>query len=205
MAPARPFQFRQAVGVEEPKERDGRRLRSQDSRARIVAAMLELVHAGEVSPSAEQVASRAEVGLRTVFRHFKDMDSLYAEMAQVIEAELRAMYFVPFKSEDWQGRLIELIDRRAALFERIAPFRRASDANRHRSRFGALEQARVAGMLRDIMKDQLPPEVVRDPLKLEALDVLLSYECWARLRGDQGLTPRRAREVIAAAARKIAG
>ena len=58
------------------EERDGRRLRSQDSRARIVAAMLDLIREGEIAPSAELVASRANVGLRTVFRHFKDMDSL---------------------------------------------------------------------------------------------------------------------------------
>ena len=34
------------------------------------------------------IAARAEVGLRTVFRHFRDMDSLYAEMARTIEGEM---------------------------------------------------------------------------------------------------------------------
>ena len=55
---------------------DGRRRRGQDNRARIVAAMLEIIHGGELSPGAEQVAQRADVALRTVFRHFSDMDSL---------------------------------------------------------------------------------------------------------------------------------
>src|SRR5947209_16703757 len=77
---------------------DGRRRRAQDSRARIVAAMLEIVHAGEVSPSAEQVAARADVGLRTVFRHFRDMDSLYREMTVAIEAELMTVVATPFVS-----------------------------------------------------------------------------------------------------------
>ncbi len=206
MVSSKAFQFKQTAGVEgEPAERDGRRLRAHDSRARIVAAMLELVHGGEVSPSAEQVATRAEVGLRTVFRHFKDMDSLYAEMAGVIEAELRTMFFVPFKSGDWRERLIELVRRRAAIFERIAPFKRAAQANRHRSPFADAETIRVAAFFRDVLKAQLPPEVARDHLRLEALDLLLSYESWARLRSDQGLTPRRAQEVIEAAVWKIAG
>ena len=59
---------------------DGRHLRSQLSRDNIVTAMLELIEAGAISPSAEDVAARARVGLRSVFRHFKDMESLRREM-----------------------------------------------------------------------------------------------------------------------------
>ena len=57
-------------------EIDGRRLRSQVSRAKIVEALMTLVEAGQVDPSAEEVAATAGVGLRSVFRHFKDMESL---------------------------------------------------------------------------------------------------------------------------------
>jgi len=64
---------------------DGRRQRGQDNRARIVAAMMDIVREGQIAPSAEQVAARADVGLRTVFRHFQDMDSLYREMSLVIQ------------------------------------------------------------------------------------------------------------------------
>ena len=92
----------------------------------IVAAMLEIIHSGEVAPSAEQVAQRADVGLRTVFRHFQDMDSLYREMSVVIEGELRAVVGTPFRSPDWRERVVELIDRRAWAFEKIGPFLRAS-------------------------------------------------------------------------------
>src|SRR5436305_13207547 len=105
---------------------DGRRRRGQDNRARIVAAMLEIVHAGEVSPSAEQVATRADVGLRTVFRHFRDMDSLYREMGVAIEAELLRVVATPFASADWRGRVLELIERRSAAFEKAGPYLRAS-------------------------------------------------------------------------------
>ena len=46
--------------------------------------MLELVRAGVIAPTAEEVAARANVGLRTVFRRFKDMESLYVEMSLAI-------------------------------------------------------------------------------------------------------------------------
>src|SRR5665213_2368302 len=102
-----------AANVKILEESDGRRRRSQDSRARIVAAMLDLIHGGEVAPGAEQVAERAQVGLRTVFRHFKDMDSLYREMSHAIESELRTVVLRPFKAETWRERVLELIDRRS--------------------------------------------------------------------------------------------
>lgn len=181
---------------------DGRRRRGLDNRARIVRAMLEIIHAGEVAPSAEQVAARAQVGLRTVFRHFQDMDSLYREMAGAIEAELRAVVAQPFRSPDWQGRVLELVARRSMAFERIAPFKRASDAVRHRSPFLEADAGRLAVELRRILKAILPPEVAKDRVRLEILDLLLSFETWARLRREQGLSPRRAREVVEAAVRR---
>jgi AcrR family transcriptional regulator len=186
-----------------PGQQDGRRLRSQDSRKRIVLALLALVQAGDVSPSAEQVAARAGVGLRTVFRHFKDMDSLYSEMAQAIEVEVREVVNLPFEAEDWRGKVLELIPRRSMVFERITPFRRASDAHRPRSAFLEAGAARMVAIMRQILRGLLPEEVARDEQVFEALDLLLSFESWSRLRRDQGLAPGPARAVLDAAVRRI--
>jgi AcrR family transcriptional regulator len=182
---------------------DGRRRRGLDNRTRIVGAMLEIVYSGEVAPTAEQVAARADVGLRTVFRHFQDMDSLYREMAVVIEGELLAVANRPFRSEDWRARLIELVERRAFAFEKIGPYQRASAISRHRSKFLADAHRRLVGAAREILKAHLPAVVAGDLATLEALDLLLSFETWARLRDDQGLSAKRAREVLEAAIRKL--
>jgi len=188
-----------------PAETDGRRRRSQDSRARIVQAMLELVHGGEVAPSAEQVAARADVGLRTVFRHFRDVDSLYREMAGVIEGELHAIIDEPLKAADWRAQVLELVHRRAAVYEKIAPFKRASDVHRHRSPFLEADHARLVDTSREILKRVLPREIAQDRARFEALDLLLSFEAWNRLRRDQGLSARRAAEVVAIMAARITG
>lgn len=180
-------------------EADGRRRRSQDSRARIVQAMLELVQAGETSPAAELVAERAKVGLRTVFRHFNDMESLYREMSAVIEAELQGIIAQPFKSEDWRGRMVELVQRRAGVYERIAPFRRAGDIHRQRSQVLAADNARFVALGREILRRESPPELLQDKARFEALDMLLSFDAWNRLRRDQGLSPRRTVEALESA------
>jgi AcrR family transcriptional regulator len=182
---------------------DGRRRRGEDNRARIVEAMLEIIHSGEVTPSAEQVAQRADVGLRTVFRHFQDMDSLYREMSVVIAGELYAVAETPFRSENWRDRVVELVERRGAAFEKVGPFLRASTVFRYRSKYLEVDNTRLVAALRDILKRQLPPEVARDQLKLEILDLLLSFETWSRLRREQGLSPKRARETLTAAVRRL--
>lgn len=189
----------------EAPEADGRRQRSRDNRARIVEAMLELVHAGEPSPGAEQVADRAGVGLRTVFRHFRDMESLYGEMSEVIEAELGAIIAEPLTAADWRERVVELIHRRAIAFEKIGPFKRASNILRHGSPFLEAAAARFVSVARDILKAELPPEIAKDRLTFEALDMMLSFEAWNRLRRDQALTPRRAAEVLELSVRRLLG
>jgi AcrR family transcriptional regulator len=186
-----------------PASSDGRRRRGEDNRAKIVAAMLEIIHSGELAPSAEQVAARADVGLRTVFRHFQDMDSLYREMSVVISAEVRAWAERPFRSEDWRGRVVELIERRAYAFEKIAPFMRASTIFRHRSKHLEADHTLFVMAQRDFLMRQLPPAEARDQQRLEILDLLLSYETWSRLRREQGLSAKRAQDTLAAAVRQI--
>ena len=187
----------------EPEVADGRRRRGMDNRARIVAAMMEMVRADEVAPSAERVAARADVGLRTVFRHFQDMDSLYREMSLTIEREIRVIIDQPLQAQAGPERVVELIGRRALAFETIAPFRRAAEAFRHRSKFLGTDYARLVTQLRAILERELPPGVAKDKLKLEALDLLLSFEAWARLRRDQGLGVDQAKAVMVFAARAL--
>ena len=177
---------------------DGRKRRSQSSQRRIVAALLELVGEGHVTPSAEQVAERAGVGLRSVFRHFKDMDSLYREMSGSIAATLEDAVRQPFAAADWRGQALELIDRRAATFEKLGPYLRASQVHRHRSAFLRAGHARFVQVLREFLLDRLPADENLAPDMVEAIDMMLSFEAWQRLRHDQGLDVSRAKRVLKA-------
>ena len=65
---------------------DGRFDRSIKTRAKIVAAFIDLVGSGNPAPTAEQIAVHAKVGLRTVFRHFDDMETLEREITSSLDA-----------------------------------------------------------------------------------------------------------------------
>jgi AcrR family transcriptional regulator len=183
------------------EEPDGRRRRSLDSRGRVVAALLDLVREGDMAPSAERVAARAHVGMRTVFRHFNDMDRLYREMSWAIESELAGMLAATVAGDDLGERLVGLIRRRADIYERIAPFKRAADAHRHKSAFLAAAHTRIVATARRTLEDIVPPAVRRESALFEGLDLLLSYEAWSRLRQEQGLSVDAAREAMELAVR----
>lgn len=117
------------------QRKDGRRERSASSRARIVTAMLDLVERGDLSPSAARVAEEAHVGLRTVFRHFDDMESLFKQMSELITARVMPEVVKPFEASDWQGKLREMALRRARVFEMMLPFRLSANLRRYQSAF----------------------------------------------------------------------
>ncbi|HEX4694078.1 TetR/AcrR family transcriptional regulator [Sphingomonas sp.] len=184
-------------------QQDGRRRRSQTSRDKIVAAMLELVAEGRITPSAEEVAARAKVGLRTVFRHFADMESLYAALTHTL-AEQYEMWLIPFESSHWREQLIEVIERRTATYERLLPFKCAGDAHRHMSPSMQNQYARVLGIMRQRLHSFLPRSIVEDPTRFELIDLMLSFEVWQRLRGEQQLESDQAHRIVSAEILRLA-
>jgi AcrR family transcriptional regulator len=185
-----------ATHISTRQEPDGRRRRSETSRKRIVRAMLELIGAGEISPSAENVAARAGLGLRTVFRHFENMETLYQEINAAMTAELQPVMEQPFRSPDWRGQLGEMVARRIRIFERIMPFKIAADVHRHHSPFLARKAEEMTREQRAALVRAVPADRRVDQAFFEALDLLLSFETWRRLRKDQKLSAARARHTL---------
>lgn len=166
---------------------DGRRERSRSSRARIVRAMLDLVGRGNVAPSAADVAQQAGVGLRSVFRHFADMDSLYREMSAAIEAQLMPIVLTPLTATGWKARVRELAARRMTVFETMLPYRISANIKRYQSPFLMQDYKRLILLERVGVEALLPPQVLADPAQTNALLAPLSFQTWRLLRHDQEL------------------
>lgn len=195
----------EVMAANPPIATDGRRLRAEASRARIVAAMLELIRDGNPAPSAEAVAERAGVGLRTVFRLFNDMDGLYREMHAMMLARLAPIAAEPVVGDTWRERLRNLIHRRVRLFEEMMPFQVAADAQRARSPFLNKAHESLVRLQRSMATALLPEEVKADPELVEMMDLLMSFDSWRRLRLDQHLTVDQAETIIAGLVEKVLG
>lgn len=177
-------------------EEDGRRMRSNRSRERIVHAMIELIRAGEMTPAAARVAEKAKVGLRTVFRHFEEMDTLNREISAIVEAEILPLVEKPFEGPTWRAQLDELLERRAHIYERVMPLKIAGSLQRFRSKFLMDDYNRFLMMERAGLKRVLPQKIMSDSVLFHAIEMAVGFQTWRRLRQDQGLSTKDALNVM---------
>ena len=157
--------------------------------------MLSLVREGKIVPTAEEVAARADIGLRSVFRHFADMEMLRSEMVGQV-AQTYMKWFTPFEGDDWRDQLNQLISRRASAYEETLPFKRAAEVRRLKSSAIGSEFDRLNTLMRSRLKSVLPEELTSQPILFETLDLALSVDAWQRLREDQNLSVEDARTAV---------
>lgn len=175
---------------------DGRKRRSERSREQIIEAMFELVAQGELDPGAARIAEVANVSLRTVFRHFEEVDGLYQEMNRRVKEEVMPIVKAPFNSTNWRDTVLELVQRRSEVFERIMPYRVCGSIRRFRSAYLMQGHQDFVAMERSILDSVLPEEVRTDVVLEAAFDSVLGFDTWRRLRQDRGLSVEEARAAV---------
>lgn len=169
---------------------DGRRLRSERSRKAIIDAMIRLVEEGVLVPTAQQVSKRAGVGVRSVFRHFSDMESLFAS----VDVAIRARYMGLFSGGDRAGslheRILHAVEQHALAYEAISNHFLSTRAQLWRYPILREQYARAQHQLREDLDDWLP-ELHNLPNDERAMvDAVASFEHWNRLREHQGLSKK---------------
>ena len=175
---------------------DGRVRRGERSGQAIVEALVKLVGEGIVEPTAQQVAERAGVGMRTVFRRFSDMERLFAEMGARMEAEALPLLVGGEPHGDLPERARALVARRTIFFERIAPYKRSANLKRARSPVLRERHTRLVRALREDLARWLP-ELRRAPAyRVDAFELATSFEAWDRLRTEQNLGRERAHAAV---------
>jgi len=177
---------------------DGRQRRGERSRQKMVRALYELVGEGCLTPTAQQVASRAGVGLRTVFRHFKDMETLFAEIDGLLRTE--AAEFFEAREPSPQAPLLErgldLLRLRTKAYERLEPYLRSTRLNRVRSSFLQKQSVALARDVRSAIELWLPEVKAASPDVADALVAALSFDTWDVLRSENQLSRPRTRAAM---------
>ena len=88
---------------------DGRRRRSMRSRKAIIDACIELNREGLLVPTAQKVSDRAGVPIRSFFRHFPDMESLFKAIDEQLRDEYQALFFTDTQSGPLEQRIDEVV------------------------------------------------------------------------------------------------
>ena len=167
---------------------DGRRQRGERTRQAIIEAALSLQEEGVLVPTAQQISDRAGVLIRSFFRHFEDMETLF----KAADDQLRDSYEALFIGGDRDGFLEErvnrAVERRSAAFEKLKNIFLGTKAQLWRYEMLRKNYARNQRGLRKDLEAWLPELTDLPEVECESIHAIASFEMWNRLRSEQGLS-----------------
>ncbi|HWD24124.1 MAG TPA: TetR/AcrR family transcriptional regulator [Acidimicrobiales bacterium] len=185
--------------VEETQRVDGRRLRGERTRARVLDALLALVEEGELHPTAQAVATRAGVALRTVYHHFEDVEALRG-MALHVQLERHRENLLPVAGElPLRDRISHVVNQVQKFFEAITPIRRATLFDETDAFETSSDVAQGISMRRAFVEESFRAELDGSTSKrelLDAIDVTTSWHNWYYLRQNLGRSVNAAEGIV---------
>ena len=181
-------------------EVDGRTERGNRTKARIVAATVELIENGDSAPTSRRIAERARVSERTIFQHFPDLEALHAAIARHhVETVIREHRLVS-PTLPLPARVREFTHQRGRLLERMTALRRV--ALRYEADSRALQQSRLrwTALARSELVQTFGRELAsadNPEMTRSAAQAVTSWAYWDELRTAEGLCPEAASRVMA--------
>lgn len=190
---------------------DGRNQRRDRNRGAVVEALLGLYREGNVGPSAEQIAERAGISARSVFRYFDDADTMVRAAIARQQAHLAPLYAVDASpGMPLPERVERFVAARVRLLEGMGEVGRVARSMAARQPLILAELARIRGTLRRQLTGLFAPELDalapgERSVAVAAADVVTSWEALDLMRNDQGLTRDQAVDAMAAAVLRLLG
>lgn len=172
-------------------------------------AVLDLFDEDCLAPSAQEVADRSGVSLRSVYRYYQDLDELVRAAIERNVERAAPQFIVEGLGEGPLGERIDrIVARRLALYESMGSTMRAALL---RSRDHEVIREQVESNRRRLLKQvqqMFDPELRGRPAPerreiVAALDLLLGFESLEHLRRRRGMSGPEARRVLVRGARSL--
>jgi AcrR family transcriptional regulator len=195
------------------KSVDGRTAKGLRIRAevkeRIIAAYMGLMRDGVPTPTARQIALRAKLSVRVIFKHFADLTLLRSQAIGRLPILSRTFFAKPARrSMPPEEGLRDFVERQTRMFEEIAPFRRSASMIEYTDPYVAVVMRKVRNAAAKDIQAATGPALRRLPANerrelLVALHALCAWPSWELLRSHHGLSAAAARRVLTDAALDI--
>lgn len=141
-------------------EADGRHLRRTRNREAVLDAVIEIFEEGIVDPAMDDVAARAGVSNRSIYRYFEHRDHVIrAAVTYAMRRVTDEITFGDASHGDFDERVARFVDHRLSVYERLAPITRAAKVAAATEPIVAEEFEVGRFMLRQQFLDQFGPEL----------------------------------------------
>lgn len=186
---------------------DGRHARRHRSRDLAVDALLDLLNEGVSRPTAQQVAERSGVSLRSIFRIFDDVQSLHAAASARQLSRVRHLFVDIDASGSLAERVRSTVSTTSRIYESVAPIRRAALRGATDSPTLQVQVGRARTWLRAEIDRVFAGELERigDADVAAAVEAVLSFETWDQLRSAQSRSVAQAAASISASVLALLG
>ena len=172
---------------------DGRRLRSVRTKQLIIEAYLTLLREDPQVPTAARIAERAGYSVRSVFERFPDLHALRIAATDYAFAQGNAQAVPRDLDGDRAARLKAHVETRGWICEQWLPLWRALNANKGdseelKARILLVRQA-VLKRIELMYRSELATLADRERRQvLIAIETLIDFESWARMREYKDLS-----------------
>ena len=175
---------------------DGRRQRSERTRLAIIDAALSLQEEGILVPTAQQISDRSGVLIRSFFRHFDDMETLFKAADDQLRDSYEALFIGGDRDGFLEGRVNRAVEQRSAAFEKLKNIFLGTKAQLWRYEMLRKNYARNQKGLRKDLEAWLPELKGLPEVECESVHAIASFEMWNRLRSEQGLSEKASISVV---------
>ncbi|MDA9292435.1 TetR family transcriptional regulator [Gammaproteobacteria bacterium] len=165
-------------------KKDGRNLRSINSQKLIVDACIKLFKAGNLEPTAQQVADESGVGIRTVFRQFDEMENLFKSVDAVLSKDYDfEVRYDPSSSFD--ARLQSTISHMNAGYEKHKLIMFMTVSKMWKYEFLRKNYLMYQDLIKSKTEEILPEVLSFDTESRHLFHASLSFAMWTRLQGQK--------------------
>jgi AcrR family transcriptional regulator len=172
---------------------DGRSQRRDRNRESVVTALLELYREGRLGPSADEIAARAGISVRSLFRYFEDIEALVRAAIVRQQEHVAPLYALDVSADlPLPERLDRFVAGRLRLLQGMGEVGRVARNLAVHQPLVLAELARIRHALRGQLAEVFAPELDALPAAerrtaLAAADVVVSWEALDLMHNDQGL------------------
>ncbi|MEY2446573.1 MAG: hypothetical protein QOH79_49 [Acidimicrobiaceae bacterium] len=184
---------------------DGRRLRREQNRETVLDALVELFHEGLYQPSAADIAERAGISPRSLFRYFDDVDDLNRAAVDRHLSTHRALFDIDVDpAAPTLDKIDQFVEARVRLHEAVAPAARAARLSAHRHDVVAAQLLETRTFMRAQVLRTFARELEGERMALvPAVDELCSFEAYEFMRNGHAMSQSKATMALTAALSRL--
>ncbi len=178
-------------------KKDGRKLRSESTADHILNTAIKIARKGDIDDmSFNSIAREANIGTRTIFRHFNDQESLQESLDQKLAEEFTSYFSKIIKEDNLEKRIENVSSTLIQFFVKNQNIIRWTLRNIWRDKNLRLNMFSWNQILRDFVYSILPEIQEKKKYEREVIFECMSFLFFLRLNVVQGLNQEQINEIF---------